>query len=68
VPEDWRFMNRPMTKPRDPGEEAQRREEYSKLLKSLNYSDLLGHCEPTINESSPASNFTTAAVAGTAPL
>ena len=56
-PEDWRFMNRPMAKPQDPVEEAQRREEYSKLLTQLNYSDLHGHCEPTVNESSPASNY-----------
>ena len=56
-PEDWRFMNRPMAKPQDPVEEAQRREEYSKLLAGLNYSDLHGHCEPRINKSSPANNY-----------
>ena len=55
--EDWRFMNRPMAKPQDPVEEAQRRQEYSKLLTGLNYSDLHGHCEPTINKSSPAGNY-----------
>lgn len=56
-PEDWRSMNRPMSKPHDPGEEAQRREEYSKLLRNLNYSDLMGHCEPAINQSLPVSNY-----------
>ena len=56
-PEDWRSMNRAMIKPRDPGEESQRREEYSKLLMNLNYSDLMGHCEPAINQSLPASNY-----------
>jgi hypothetical protein len=56
-PEDWRFMNRPMTKPQDPGEEAKRREEYSKLLGNLSYSDLTGHCDPAINKSLPASNY-----------
>ncbi len=55
--EDWRSMNRPMTKPRDSGEEAQRREEYSKLLRNLGYSDLMAHCESAINQSLPASNY-----------
>lgn len=50
-------MNRPMTKPQHPGEEAQRREEYSKLLRNLGYSDLIAHCEPAINQSLPASNY-----------
>ena len=50
-------MNRPMTSPHDPDEEAQRRNEYSSLLKGLNYSDLQGHCDSTVNENSPASNY-----------
>lgn len=50
-------MNRPMINPHDPNEEAQRRKEYSSLLRRLNHSDLQGHCDPTVNEGSPASNY-----------
>jgi hypothetical protein len=46
-----------MTKPQDPVEEAKRREEYSKLLGNLSYSDLIGHCDPAINKNLPASNY-----------
>jgi hypothetical protein len=50
-------MNRPMTNPHDPEEEAQRRNEYSSLLEELNYSDLQGHCDPAANQILPASNY-----------
>ena len=55
--EDWRTMNRPMESAHDAEEEKQRRDEYSKLLLGLNDSMLQGHCEPTVNDSLPASHY-----------
>ena len=47
-------MNRPMRKPGDAQEEKMRCVEYAAILKSLPYSELIGHCDSDKSAGFPA--------------